>query len=94
MLAVHWYLRYGLSYRDVEELLAERGITVDRLSLVHTPRDDLATSIHTATSMASTVRRPRTLCSPSVRNGARLLATVGGSRMQALPDLARYPLPR
>jgi transposase-like protein len=26
-LAVRWYLRYGLSYRDVEELLAERGIT-------------------------------------------------------------------
>jgi hypothetical protein len=29
-LAVRWYLRYGLSHRDVEELLAERGITVDR----------------------------------------------------------------
>jgi hypothetical protein len=25
--AVRWYLRYGLSYRDVEELLAERGVT-------------------------------------------------------------------
>ena len=30
MLAVRWYLRYGLSYRDVEELLVERGIEVDR----------------------------------------------------------------
>ena len=29
LLAVRWYLRYGLSYRDVEELLAERGIEVD-----------------------------------------------------------------
>jgi transposase, IS6 family len=28
-IAVRWYLRYGLSYRDVEELLAERGIEVD-----------------------------------------------------------------
>jgi transposase, IS6 family len=28
MIAVRWYLRYGLSYRDVEELLAERGIEV------------------------------------------------------------------
>jgi hypothetical protein len=27
--AVRWYLRYGLSYRDVKELLAERGIVVD-----------------------------------------------------------------
>ena len=32
-LAVRWYLRYGLSYRDVEELLAERGITVDHVSV-------------------------------------------------------------
>jgi transposase-like protein len=40
-LAVRWYLRFGLSYRDVEELLAERGITVDRSNLVHTPRYDL-----------------------------------------------------
>jgi transposase-like protein len=28
LVAVRWYLRYGLSYRDVEELLAERGIVV------------------------------------------------------------------
>jgi transposase, IS6 family len=28
-LAVRWYLRFGLSYRDVEELVAERGIEVD-----------------------------------------------------------------
>ncbi len=29
LLAVRWHLRYGLSYREVEELLAERGINVD-----------------------------------------------------------------
>jgi transposase-like protein len=33
MLAVRWYLRYGLSYRDVEDLLAERGITVDHVTI-------------------------------------------------------------
>jgi hypothetical protein len=32
-LAVRWYLRYGLSYRDVEELLAERGIEVDHVTI-------------------------------------------------------------
>ena len=32
-LAVRWYLRYGLSYRDVEELLAERGIEVDHVTV-------------------------------------------------------------
>src|ERR671935_70038 len=31
LLAVGWYLRFSLSYRDVEELLAERGIVVDRV---------------------------------------------------------------
>ena len=33
LLAVRWYLRYGLSYRDVEELLAERGVEVDHVSI-------------------------------------------------------------
>ena len=33
MLAVRWYLRYGLSYRDVEELRAERGIAVDHVTI-------------------------------------------------------------
>ena len=33
LLAVRWYLRYGLSYRNLEELLAERGIEVDHVTL-------------------------------------------------------------
>jgi IS6 family transposase len=33
VVAVRWYLRYGLSYRDVEELLAERGIDVDHVTV-------------------------------------------------------------
>ena len=32
-VAVRWYLRYGLSYRDVEELLAERAVTVDHVTI-------------------------------------------------------------
>src|SRR3989449_6607473 len=32
-LAVRWYLRLGLSYRDVEELLAEHGVEVDHVSI-------------------------------------------------------------
>jgi transposase-like protein len=32
-VAVCWYLRYGLSCRDVEELLAERGVTVDHVTI-------------------------------------------------------------
>jgi hypothetical protein len=33
VLAVRWYLRYGLSYRDLEELLAERGVEVDHVTV-------------------------------------------------------------
>ena len=32
-MAVRWYPRYGLSYRAVEELLAERGIGVDHVTV-------------------------------------------------------------
>jgi hypothetical protein len=33
VLAVRWYLHYGLSYRDVEELMAERGLQVDHVTV-------------------------------------------------------------
>ncbi len=33
VLAVRWYVRFGLSYRDVEELLTERGIEVDHVTV-------------------------------------------------------------
>jgi IS6 family transposase len=32
-LAVRWYRRFGLSYRDVDELLAERGVKVDHVTV-------------------------------------------------------------
>ncbi|SDT80619.1 IS6 family transposase [Actinoplanes derwentensis] len=33
VMAVRWYLRFNLSYRDVEELLAERGVKVDHVTV-------------------------------------------------------------
>jgi transposase, IS6 family len=33
LCAVRWYLRYALSYRDVEELLRERGARVDHTTV-------------------------------------------------------------
>jgi transposase, IS6 family len=33
VLAVRWYLRFSLSYRDVEELPTERGIQVDHVTI-------------------------------------------------------------
>jgi len=31
--AVRWYLRFSLSYRDVEELLVERGLPADHSTI-------------------------------------------------------------
>jgi hypothetical protein len=33
VLAVRWYLRFALSYRDVGELLTERGVQVDHVTV-------------------------------------------------------------
>src|SRR6201993_881795 len=33
LLGVGWYLRFSLSYRDVEELLAERGLHADHVTV-------------------------------------------------------------
>ena len=34
LMAVRWYLAYSLSYRDIEELMLERGVKVDH-STIH-----------------------------------------------------------
>jgi IS6 family transposase len=31
--AVRWYLQFGISYRDLERMLADRGVQVDHVSL-------------------------------------------------------------
>ena len=33
LLCLRWYLRYSLSYRDLEEMMAERGLTVDHTTI-------------------------------------------------------------
>ena len=33
LLCVRWYLRYTLSYRDIEEIMNERGLTVDHTTI-------------------------------------------------------------
>src|SRR2546421_9819730 len=33
VIAVRWCLRYHLSYRDIEQLLVERGVEVDHVSV-------------------------------------------------------------
>jgi transposase-like protein len=31
--AVRWYRRYGISYRELEEMLGERGVAVDHTTI-------------------------------------------------------------
>jgi transposase-like protein len=33
LLCVRWYLRYALSYRDLEEIIIERGLHVDHTTI-------------------------------------------------------------
>ena len=33
LLCVCWYLRYSLSYRDLEEMMLERGLSVDHMTI-------------------------------------------------------------
>lgn len=33
LLCVRWYLRYPLSYRDLEEMMIERGLCVDHTTI-------------------------------------------------------------
>ena len=33
LLCVRWYLRYSLSYRDVTEMMHERGLTLDHTTI-------------------------------------------------------------
>ena len=33
MVCVRWYLRYSLSYRDLEEIMVERGLAVDHVTI-------------------------------------------------------------
>jgi hypothetical protein len=32
--AVRWYSRYGISYRDLEQMMAERGVSVDHSTII------------------------------------------------------------
>jgi IS6 family transposase len=33
ILCVRWYLRYSLSYRDLEEMMAQRGLSLDHSTI-------------------------------------------------------------
>jgi hypothetical protein len=42
--AVRWYCRYGMSYRDLEQMMDERGVSVDHSADSNGPRNRV--SVH------------------------------------------------
>jgi hypothetical protein len=68
-VAVRWFLRHGLSYRDVEELLAERGIEVDHVTSYRCAGAGASAADRWAAASASTPCLPaRVPCPPSLRS--------------------------
>ena len=56
ILCVRWYLRYSLSYRDLEEIMAERGLPVDHVTISFGPKTEYcsAAQIDCQTAIAKT----------------------------------------
>ena len=78
-MAVRWYLRYGLSYRDVEELLAERCVAVDHVTVYRW--------VQRFTPLFADAARPRR---PTVNTlattGPQMNRTVSGVQNTALDE--------
>ena len=67
LCGVRWYRRYSLSYRDVEELILERGLHVDHTTVFrraqrYAPELD---------SAAGPISRPRIIRTASTRHISR-----------------------
>jgi hypothetical protein len=73
VLSVRWYLRFALSYRDVEELLAERGIDVDHTTVYR--------RVQRFTSLLTEAARPRR---HAVVTAGRSMRPMSRSRASAL----------
>jgi IS6 family transposase len=63
-LAVRLYLGFGLSYRDVEELLAERGIEVDHVTIFRWVQRFAPEFAEAARARHRPAERPRRLENP------------------------------
>jgi hypothetical protein len=71
--AVRWYCRYGVSYRDLEEMLTERGVPVDQvMPCSYTAGHDWYTA---------------SAAGPDPESGAGVLGVGGGTGGDLLPDL-------
>ncbi len=57
LLCVRWYLRYALSYRDLEEMIRERGLYIDHTT-IYRRGTTLRTRIRKALPTSSMLKQP------------------------------------
>ena len=98
VVAVRWYLRYSLSYRDVEELLAERGIAVDHVASLQNRRrghDELGIDAPPALRLAPNVRAiTQSARYPRSGNEPMSCTNAGGRYWDRTSDLFRVKIAR
>ena len=75
--AVRWYCRYGVSYRDLEEMLTERGVPVD----------------HTTVCRGCSATHPRWISTPVGIAGSASGQRNRGGSMNLHPDWWEGVLP-
>ena len=44
--AVRWYCKYGISYRELQEMLAERGVNVDHTTIYRWVQETIPNSVY------------------------------------------------
>src|SRR5437660_5290431 len=76
LLCVRWYLRYTLSYRDLEEMMAERGLSVAHTTIYRcAPNSVNLSRIIPSGRLLNLSKRPTILVTGS-RNGLSGLNTL------------------
>jgi transposase-like protein len=52
LLCVRWYLRYALSYRDLEEMMRERGLSLDHTTIYGSVSKNILATFHSSDELA------------------------------------------
>ena len=56
LLCVRWYLRYALSYRDLEEMMLERGLQVDHTTIYRLSFRTMLLNLETLSATSESVQ--------------------------------------
>jgi len=71
LLCVRWYLRYSLSYRDLEEMMLERGLHVDHTTIYCIHIAGCSTMLLSLNGVAGRTSKPPTTRGVSTKRTSR-----------------------